>query len=181
MWGRGCRRAAVFPWCGVFTAEYAELGVSAGWCSALDEQDTACWHRAWTPYCPRTSSSGEEYSRELLHVHPPPGHPPLSLTVSLPRCCRAGNVLYLDGEGGRLVNNMCFPSEVSSSYAPAGQVTRRTHVALPLPPLHLLLQYSTRSPSLSGRLRPPENIASGRQRSGCSACWCRAPHAACVS
>lgn len=31
-------------------------------------------------------------------------------------------MLYLDGEGGRLINNMCFPSEVSSTYAPAGQV-----------------------------------------------------------
>lgn len=34
---------------------------------------------------------------------------------------RAGNTLYLDGEGAGLVNNMCFPSEVSPTYAPAGK------------------------------------------------------------
>ena len=38
--------------------------------------------------------------------------------------CRPGNVLYLDGEGGRLINNMCFPSEVSPAYAPPGQASR---------------------------------------------------------
>lgn len=35
---------------------------------------------------------------------------------------RPGNTLYLAGEGGGLVNNMCFPSEVAPSYAPQGQV-----------------------------------------------------------
>lgn len=38
---------------------------------------------------------------------------------------RPGNTLYLDGEGRGIVNNMCFPSEVSASYAPAGQVRSR--------------------------------------------------------
>jgi phytoene dehydrogenase-like protein len=33
-----------------------------------------------------------------------------------------GNMLYLDGgDGTALINNMCFPSEVSSTYAPPGQ------------------------------------------------------------
>lgn len=33
-----------------------------------------------------------------------------------------GNILYLDGgDGTALINNMCFPSEVSSTYAPSGQ------------------------------------------------------------
>ena len=36
--------------------------------------------------------------------------------------CRPGNTLYLEGEGRGIVNNMCFPSEVARSYAPAGQV-----------------------------------------------------------
>jgi hypothetical protein len=36
--------------------------------------------------------------------------------------CRKGAILYLNGEGEGIVNNMCFPSEVSPSYAPPGQV-----------------------------------------------------------
>lgn len=32
-----------------------------------------------------------------------------------------GNILYLDGEGSGIVNNMCVPSEVSPSYAPPGR------------------------------------------------------------
>lgn len=31
-------------------------------------------------------------------------------------------MLYLNGEGTGVVNNVCFPSTVSSSYAPAGKV-----------------------------------------------------------
>ncbi|KAL4854581.1 4-substituted benzoates-glutamate ligase [Chlorella vulgaris] len=37
------------------------------------------------------------------------------------RPARPGNTLYLAGQGGGLVNNMCFPSEVAASYAPPGQ------------------------------------------------------------
>ncbi|KAI7843455.1 hypothetical protein COHA_002933 [Chlorella ohadii] len=43
------------------------------------------------------------------------------LYFAAPRPARPGNTLYLDGEGRGIVNNMCFPSEVSASYAPAGQ------------------------------------------------------------
>ncbi|PSC76748.1 Amine oxidase family [Micractinium conductrix] len=43
------------------------------------------------------------------------------LYFKAPRPARPGNTLYLDGEGKGIVNNMCFPSEVSRSYAPAGQ------------------------------------------------------------
>lgn len=32
------------------------------------------------------------------------------------------NILYLNGERQGLVNNCCFPSTVSSSYAPPGEV-----------------------------------------------------------
>ncbi|GAB4818232.1 hypothetical protein N2152v2_005278 [Parachlorella kessleri] len=52
---------------------------------------------------------------------PPPGVGTACLYFAAPRPARPGNVLYLDGEGGRLINNMCFPSEVSSTYAPQGQ------------------------------------------------------------
>ncbi|EFN56940.1 hypothetical protein CHLNCDRAFT_143480 [Chlorella variabilis] len=42
-------------------------------------------------------------------------------TLKAARPPRPGNTLYLAGEGGGLVNNMCFPSEVAPSYAPQGQ------------------------------------------------------------
>jgi hypothetical protein len=32
-------------------------------------------------------------------------------------------MLYLNGEGSGVVNNVCFPSTVSPSYAPAGKVS----------------------------------------------------------
>lgn len=32
-----------------------------------------------------------------------------------------GNILFLNGEGKGIVNNMCLPSEVSSTYAPPGK------------------------------------------------------------
>lgn len=32
------------------------------------------------------------------------------------------NVLYLNGDGEGVVNNCCFPSAVSKSYAPPGKV-----------------------------------------------------------
>jgi len=32
-----------------------------------------------------------------------------------------GNILYLNGEGKGIVNNMCIPSEVSPTYAPPGR------------------------------------------------------------
>lgn len=32
------------------------------------------------------------------------------------------NILYLNGDGSGIVNNACFPSTVSASYAPPGQV-----------------------------------------------------------
>jgi hypothetical protein len=44
------------------------------------------------------------------------------LSPGAPLPCRPGNTLYLAGQGGGLVNNMCFPSEVAASYAPPGQV-----------------------------------------------------------
>ena len=31
-------------------------------------------------------------------------------------------MLYLDGDGGGVVNNVCFPSTVAPSYAPPGKV-----------------------------------------------------------
>lgn len=31
-------------------------------------------------------------------------------------------MLYLDGDGGGVVNNVCFPSTVAPSYAPSGKV-----------------------------------------------------------
>lgn len=44
------------------------------------------------------------------------------LYFAAPRPPLPGNVLYLDGDGvGGIVNNCCFPSEVSSTYAPSGQ------------------------------------------------------------
>lgn len=48
----------------------------------------------------------------------------LTLCVYVLFICRPGNTLYLEGEGRGIVNNMCFPSEVARSYAPAGQVRR---------------------------------------------------------
>lgn len=41
------------------------------------------------------------------------------------------NVLYLNGDGDGIVNNCCFPSTVSSSYAPPGEVIHHTfHIPL---------------------------------------------------
>jgi phytoene dehydrogenase-like protein len=34
---------------------------------------------------------------------------------------RQENILYLDGDGGHVVNNACFPSTVARSYAPSGK------------------------------------------------------------
>ena len=42
-------------------------------------------------------------------------------------------MLYLNGESSGLVNNACFPSRVTPSYAPAGQA--RQHLF----PIHLSL------------------------------------------
>ncbi|KAL4435625.1 hypothetical protein ABPG77_002588 [Micractinium sp. CCAP 211/92] len=50
-----------------------------------------------------------------------PGVGTCCLYFKADRPARPGNTLYLDGEGGGIVNNMCFPSEVAPSYAPAGQ------------------------------------------------------------
>lgn len=36
----------------------------------------------------------------------------------------AENILYLNGENRGIVNNLCFPATVASSYAPPGQVRR---------------------------------------------------------
>ena len=38
-------------------------------------------------------------------------------------------MLYLDGDGGGVVNNVCFPSTVAPSYAPSGKV-RPPHALL---------------------------------------------------
>ena len=44
------------------------------------------------------------------------------LYFAAPRPPLPGNILYLDGDDtGGIVNNCCFPSEVSSTYAPKGQ------------------------------------------------------------
>jgi protoporphyrinogen oxidase len=44
------------------------------------------------------------------------------LYFSAPKPPLPGNILYLDGDGGTgIVNNCCFPSEVSQTYAPQGQ------------------------------------------------------------
>lgn len=44
------------------------------------------------------------------------------LYFAAPKPPLPGNILYLDGDGGQgIVNNCCFPSEVSPTYAPAGQ------------------------------------------------------------
>jgi phytoene dehydrogenase-like protein len=44
------------------------------------------------------------------------------LYFAAPKAPLPGNILYLDGNGGTgIVNNCCFPSEVSPTYAPAGQ------------------------------------------------------------
>lgn len=50
-----------------------------------------------------------------------PGVGTCCLYFAAPKPPRPGNTLYLDGEGSGIVNNCCFPSEVSPSYAPAGQ------------------------------------------------------------
>lgn len=50
-----------------------------------------------------------------------PGVGTCCLYFKASRPARPGNTLYLDGEGAGIVNNMCFPSEVARSYAPAGQ------------------------------------------------------------
>lgn len=44
------------------------------------------------------------------------------LYFKAPKAPRPDNVLYLNGESTGIVNNMCFPSTVAPSYAPAGQV-----------------------------------------------------------
>jgi len=43
------------------------------------------------------------------------------LYFAAPRPALPGNVLYLNGGRGVVVNNCCFPSEVSGTYAPPGQ------------------------------------------------------------
>lgn len=56
------------------------------------------------------------------------------LYFAAPKAPLSGNILYLDGDGtGGLVNNCCFPSEVSPTYAPPGQtlVSVSTLGALP--------------------------------------------------
>lgn len=40
------------------------------------------------------------------------------------------NILYLNGERQGLVNNCCFPSTVSSSYAPPGEVRLKLRFAI---------------------------------------------------
>jgi hypothetical protein len=51
-----------------------------------------------------------------------PGVGTCCLYFDAPKPPQEGNVLYLNGESdGGIVNNACFPSEVSRSYAPAGR------------------------------------------------------------
>lgn len=41
-------------------------------------------------------------------------------------------MLYLNGDGGGVVNNVCFPSTVASTYAPAGKVRGTPLLCKPL-------------------------------------------------
>lgn len=50
-----------------------------------------------------------------------PGVGTCCLYFTAPKPPMPGNVLYLNGEDDGIVNNACFPSEVSPSYAPAGK------------------------------------------------------------
>ncbi|KAK9917191.1 hypothetical protein WJX75_001718 [Coccomyxa subellipsoidea] len=50
-----------------------------------------------------------------------PGVGTCNLYFRAPAAPREENILYLNGESSGLVNNVCFPSTVAPSYAPAGQ------------------------------------------------------------
>lgn len=50
-----------------------------------------------------------------------PGVGTACVYFSATKAPRTEPILYLDGDGGRLVNNCCFPSTVAPSYAPPGR------------------------------------------------------------
>jgi phytoene dehydrogenase-like protein len=67
------------------------------------------------------ATEASEAARLLPDLHPPGSHDTACLYYAAPKPPVAKALLVLNGEGSGPVDNLCVPSAVSPSYAPAGQ------------------------------------------------------------
>jgi phytoene dehydrogenase-like protein len=67
------------------------------------------------------ATEASEAARILPDLRPPGFHDTACLYYAAPRAPLAKPVLVLNGEGGGPVDNLCVPSAVAPTYAPAGQ------------------------------------------------------------
>jgi len=67
------------------------------------------------------ATEAREAARLLPELHPPGSHDTACLYYAAPKDPVGKPVLVLNGEGGGPVDNLCVPSAVAPTYAPAGQ------------------------------------------------------------
>ncbi|MFL6192526.1 MAG: NAD(P)/FAD-dependent oxidoreductase [Thermoanaerobaculia bacterium] len=67
------------------------------------------------------ATEAPEAARLLPELHPPGSNDAACLYYAAPKAPIRKAILVLNGEGGGPVDNLCVPSAVSPSYAPAGQ------------------------------------------------------------
>ncbi len=67
------------------------------------------------------ATEAPEAARLLPELHPPGSHDTACLYYAAPKAPVAKAILVLNGEGSGPVDNLCVPSAVSPTYAPAGQ------------------------------------------------------------
>ena len=67
------------------------------------------------------ATEAREAARLLPELHPPGSHDTACLYYAAPKDPVGKPILLLNGEGGGPVDNLCVPSAVSPTYAPAGQ------------------------------------------------------------
>jgi phytoene dehydrogenase-like protein len=67
------------------------------------------------------ATEAPEAARLLPELHPPGSHGTACLYYAAPRAPIAKPLLVLNGEGQGPVDNLCVPSAVAPTYAPAGQ------------------------------------------------------------
>src|SRR5215203_3339120 len=67
------------------------------------------------------ATEAPEAARLLPELHPPGSHGAACLYYAAPRAPIAKPILVLNGEGSGPVDNLCVPSAVAPTYAPAGQ------------------------------------------------------------
>ncbi|MEO6195974.1 MAG: NAD(P)/FAD-dependent oxidoreductase [Thermoanaerobaculia bacterium] len=67
------------------------------------------------------ATEAPEAARLLPELHPPGSHDTACLYFAAPRAPISKPLLVLNGEGSGPVDNLCVPSAVSPSYAPAGR------------------------------------------------------------